>query len=76
MTKMVMKFPPYIEKNLSQIIKIDKRNKKGLIITLFKQFKDIFTRNSMIKSHSSTGASSIYVHAAYTKTLQVYKNWL
>ena len=58
---MVMKFPPCIEKNLSEIIKIDKPHEKGPIITLLKLFIDIFTQNSMIKSHSSTGVSSIYM---------------
>ena len=40
MTKMVMKFPPYIEKNLSKMINIDKPHEKGLIMTLFKLFTD------------------------------------
>ena len=39
------------------MMKIDKLHEKGLIITLFKLFTDIFTQNSMIKSLSSTGAS-------------------
>ena len=43
MTNMVMKFPPYIEKNLGEIMKIDKLHEKGLIFTLFKLFTDIFT---------------------------------
>ena len=45
MTKMVMKFPPCIEKYISEIIKIDQAHEKGLIITLFKLVKDIFTQN-------------------------------
>ena len=45
-----------------------KPREKGLIITLFKLFTDIFTQNSMIKSHSS-----IYVHGANSKTLQIYR---
>ena len=62
-TNTIVKFPPYIEKDLSKIIKIDKPYEKGLFIwfTLFKLFTDIFIQNSMIKSHSSTGASSIYM---------------
>ena len=52
MTEMVMKFPLYIEKNLSEIMKINKPRGKGLIITLFGLFTDIFTQKSMIKSHS------------------------
>ena len=75
MTKMEMKFPPYIEKNLSEIIKIDKLHKKGLTITLFKLFTDIFTQNLMIKSHSSTGASSIYI-LPIQKHYKFIKNWL
>ena len=45
MTKMVMKFPPYIEKNLSKIINIDKPHENHMkttwkIMTLFKLFTD------------------------------------
>ena len=60
MTKMVMKFPPCIEKNLSEIIKIDKPHEKGPIITIFKLFTDIFTQNS-----------SMY----WEKLKWNYKNW-
>ena len=56
-----MKFPPYIEKNLSEIVKIDKQHEKDPIITIFKLFTNIFTQNSMIKSLSSAGGSSIYM---------------
>ena len=54
MTKMVMKFPPYVEKNLSGIIKIDKPYEKGLRNhqKLFKLLTDIITQNSMNKSLS------------------------
>ena len=47
-----MKFPPFIEKILSEIIKINSPHEKGLIITLFKLFTNIFTQNSLIKSVS------------------------
>ncbi len=43
MTKMLKKFPPYIEKNFGESIKIDKPYEKDLIITLFKLLTDIFT---------------------------------
>ena len=36
-----MKFPPYIDKYLSEVIKIDKPREKGS--TFFKLFIDIFT---------------------------------
>ena len=61
MTKMLMKFPPCIVKILREILKIAKPHEKSLIITLFKLLKDILIQNSMIKSHSSTGVSSIYM---------------
>ena len=72
MTKMLMKFPPYIEKNLSEIIKNDRLHEKGLIITLFQSLIGIFTQNSMIKSLSSTDASLINMLPTQ-KTLQVKK---
>ena len=46
-------------KNLCDAIKIDKLHVKGLTITLFKLLTDIFTKNLIIKSHSSTGTLSI-----------------
>ena len=63
MTKMVMKFPPSIGKDLSKIIKIDKLHEKDLIIKNFSNYlrTDIFTQNSMIKSLSSIGALSVYM---------------
>ena len=71
-----MKFPPCTEKNFSEIIKIEKLHEKGLIVTLFKLFTDIFIQNSMIKSHSSTGASLMYMlpiqkHYKFIKKLAV-----
>ena len=55
MTKILMKFPPYIKKNLKEIIKIDKPHEKGLLLAFLKLLANIFTQNSMVKSHLSTG---------------------
>ena len=69
----------YIENFLSKILKIDKLHEKGLIITLFTLFMDIFSQNLMIKSHSSTDASPIYMlptqkHYKFIKMLAVDGN--
>ena len=44
---MLMKFPLYIEKNLSEVIKIDKPNEKGLapIYLKFEFFEDVWKIN-------------------------------
>ena len=42
MTKMVMKFPLYIEKNLGEIIKIDEPHEKGQIIKNLSNYLQIF----------------------------------
>ena len=72
---MVMKFPPYDKKKSSDIIKIDKPHEKSLIITLFQLFTDIFTQNSMVKSHSSTSTSLIHT-LPMQKHYKFIKNWL
>ena len=68
MTKMVMKFPPCIEKNFSKIKKIDKRHEKGHTFqTIYRYFYPKFNDQK-----SFVNRRFINVHAANTKTLQVF----
>ena len=65
---MLIKFPQYIEKNLSEIIKIDKLHEKGLIIKNFSNYLQIFLPKKINDQKSFIIRRFINI-----KTLQVYK---
>ena len=76
-----MKFPPFIEENSSEIIKIGRPHEKGLVIKSFSNYLRIFLPKIQLsevihqKTSYTTSYMSIYgnIHAANTKTLQVHK---
>ena len=67
-----MKFTLYNEKILSEIIKIDVMHEKGSIIKNFSKYLEMFYPKFNYQK-SFINRRNINIHAANTKTLQVYK---